>query len=342
MTKDVTVVIPTHNRPRQLERLLEYYSKYEIPILIADSSTMPFTRWKKFKNVKYYYYPNFSYAKKLPLIYKKVKTRYVLFNADDDFVIPASILKCVDFLNKNPDYNSAHGHYVFFESNDKKLSVYPFYLASTNLDINSNSPSGRVKQMLSNYMQLLYAVTKTSDIKQVFKLLADNPRIKNDNLVELFQAAILCINGKSKTLPILYCSREVTLNSARTYTKDLNVYYSNPEHQKEYHTWSEAIISHLSKKERVSHDKAKEVVDEAVALYLKNSLLYIPFLKISFTNIQRLANKYSFGLAKKFYDLIYPKKEFQRAKIHAMSKKEGKDELKKIELYIKKYQHFSY
>lgn len=339
MYSDITIIIPTHNRHRQLNRLLSYYSKFKFKIIIGDSSFKIFPDLKKYKNVRYYHYPNYPYAKKLPLIYDKVTTKYVLFCADDDFIIPKSIIKCRDFLNKNPDYNSAHGHYVFFEDRQKSLPVYSFYLASINLDINSSKPSERVKHLLSNYMQLLYAVTKTSDIKLAFKLLKGVPKIKNDNLVELFQAVILCINGKSKTLPILYCAREVTPNSARTYTQELDTYFNQPKHSKEYQTWFRCITKHLSEKEEIPTEKAREVFNEAIRLYLKNSLLYIPFLKISLTSVQRTINKYSLGLVKKIYNFFIPFSGDKNISKHAFSRKEGQKEWERIKTLILQHEN---
>jgi len=337
MNNLISIVIPTFNRHRQLTRLLDYYSNYDFPVLIADSTKTAFKNG--YKSVKYYHYPGMSYSKKLPLIYSKVNTKYVVFCADDDFILPKAIKKCVEFLEKNPDYNSAHGHYVFFEDHQKSLAVYPFYLKSINLDINSSKPSERVKHLLSDYMQLLYAVTKTADIKLAFKLLRGNPKIKNDNLVELFQAIILCINGKSKTLPILYCAREVTPNSARTYTEELDVYFSQLKHSKEYEAWFDSITKYLSKKEKISLQKAGEVFNESVKLYLRNSLLYVPFLKVSLTNIQRAINKYSLGFVKKVYNLFIPFPGNENKHKHAFSKKGGRKEWEQIKTLILKYKN---
>src|SRR3989344_5577464 len=152
MLPKVTIVIPSYNRHRQLNRLLEYYSHYRIPIIVADSTKSVFPNRNKYENVKYYHYPNLPYAHKLPLIYKKVKTKFVLFCADDDFVIPSAIKECVQFLEKNSDYNSAHGHYIFFEDKKTDIVAYPFYLSVVDLDINASEPLERVRQILSNYM----------------------------------------------------------------------------------------------------------------------------------------------------------------------------------------------
>lgn len=338
MTPIVTIIIPTYNRHRQLKRLLDYYSNINFPIIVGDSTATAFPNSSRYKNVKYLHFPDYTYAKKLPLIYKKVKTKYVLFCADDDFIIPNAISNSVKFLEKNRTYVSAHGHYVFFESNGRmNIKVYPFYLHSIDIDINSDKPSERVKQLLSNYMQLLYAVTKTSVVKEVFQQLEKNPGIKNDSLVELFQAIMVCINGKSKTLPIFYCAREVTPNSARTYIAALDVVSTNKKYSKEYNLWLKVILNYLLKKEGMPKAKAQNKLLEAIKLYLKDELLTLSFLNIYTLQLQRIVNKYSFGMAQKIYRFIIPSPDKENLKKHAFTKKGSETEFKKISYFIEKY-----
>lgn len=343
MLSKVTIVIPTFNRHRQLERLLEYYSNYNYPIIIGDSSATTFPNVNKYKRVKYLHFPSYPYAKKLPLIYKKVKTKYVFFCADDDFVIPDAIEKCVDFLEKNRDYSSAHGHYVFFEDKGKNnISAYPFYLYAVNIDINSNTPSQRVEQLLSNYMQLLYAVCRTSAVKEVFRQLEKNPGIKNDSLVELLQAIILCIIGKSKTLPIFYCAREVTPKSARTYVPSLDIVSTDKKYFKEYNLWFKVILNYLLEREKLPILLAKKKLLFAIGLYLKAELITLPILNFNIyaLQLQRIINKYSFGIAQKIYRFIIPSTNEKNLAKHAFAKKSNKEKFKKIIYLIKKYSAF--
>ena len=45
--QNVTVIIPAHNRPERLRRLLDYYSRTDIKILVPDSSDQPFFRCRE-------------------------------------------------------------------------------------------------------------------------------------------------------------------------------------------------------------------------------------------------------------------------------------------------------
>ena len=52
--QNVTVIIPAHNRPERLRRLLDYYSRTDIKILVPDSSDHPFADAEKYPDITRY------------------------------------------------------------------------------------------------------------------------------------------------------------------------------------------------------------------------------------------------------------------------------------------------
>ena len=68
------ISISTRNRPNYLSRLLHYYK----PKILAES-------------LKY------------------VMSKFVVLCADDDFLVPESIMKCAKLLKENSDYSISHG-----------------------------------------------------------------------------------------------------------------------------------------------------------------------------------------------------------------------------------------
>ena len=110
----LTVLVNVHNRHAHLARQLDYIHAHYDRILVLDSSDCEYAGKDEYPNVEYYYYPGWEYVDKLADIAKKVNTPYVHLCADDDFYIPDSVCQCVRFLEDNPDYASAHGHYLSF------------------------------------------------------------------------------------------------------------------------------------------------------------------------------------------------------------------------------------
>jgi len=132
-TKIYTIIIPTYNRPKYLERILSYYNGFEenYNIIIADSSSDKNKKINKkiislFSNLKILCLNNYSY--KINLYYKiadtlnYVNTKYSVLCADDDFIITNGLSQSVAFLEKNSDFSVVEqGRFISFyiKNNDK-------------------------------------------------------------------------------------------------------------------------------------------------------------------------------------------------------------------------------
>ena len=108
--QNVTVIIPAHNRPERLRRLLDYYSRTDIKILVPDSSDHPFADAEKYPDITYLHRPKLHFLLKLKEVLPMISTPYVLYCADDDFAVPSGIAQMTTFLDEHPDYSTAQGH----------------------------------------------------------------------------------------------------------------------------------------------------------------------------------------------------------------------------------------
>ena len=103
MINNLTVVIPTQNRPQHLNRLLNCIRE-RVHILVADSSdlrsglgvnTTSSLLVEKFD-------VNTSFSKKIYEALKIVDTPYVQLCADDDFPILSTSERCMQVLENDP------------------------------------------------------------------------------------------------------------------------------------------------------------------------------------------------------------------------------------------------
>ena len=129
MKSRLSVVITSFNRPNFLLRTVKFLVSYKLPIqlIILDSSK------KKIENIEFN-----NLVTEYNIIVKKfstatffvakvargcdfINTDYSVLCPDDDFFFPVSLLKCVDFLDVNPDYSSAHGLHFSHTGYEKTL-----------------------------------------------------------------------------------------------------------------------------------------------------------------------------------------------------------------------------
>ena len=108
--KEITLLIPTKNRTIFLKRVLLYYKKMNFSgtLAIGDSSTGDYLidnkkiyeSMKGFINITYQTFPDKNLCQTSHELLKNVKTKFVAEVHDDNFIVPDSIGKCINFLDQ--------------------------------------------------------------------------------------------------------------------------------------------------------------------------------------------------------------------------------------------------
>ena len=278
MTK-CTILIPTYNRPNPLRRVLSYYNKYgrDFNIIIADASSNENKKLNKniiskFSKLNIFYIDKYSPTvivhQKLSDAINQVKTKYSVFCADDDFITPNGINQSVTFLEKNPDFSCAHGHYIsfYFKTNiigGGKRYYQPIYPYKS---ISFVSVKKRLVFHFSSQYPTFYAVHRTDLLKIIFK---DAVGFTDDvRFGELLPTMLDLIYGKMKKLDVLYCAREKIYGFARQTRKSYNDFIKNGTYDRKYNKFKNCLVEHLIKNSHTTSDEAKELIDKGMTEFL--------------------------------------------------------------------------
>ena len=165
---DLTIILFLKDRHEFNERFFRYYekngSKYNL--IISDGSKKKIDKKnlkiinssKKIKYIKFSEDLNYNkYYKKIFSTLKVVKTKFVLFAANDDFIIYKNLPKLLNFLKYNDNYAGAGGTVIGFELkiiNEKKYlkNIQTIYKQKNKLeDFNKQK---RVLYLLNNYSDI--------------------------------------------------------------------------------------------------------------------------------------------------------------------------------------------
>lgn len=118
MDKRLSIIIPTKNRPKFLERLLSYYAKNTIGahFLVGDASEGVNRRiceelcWEF--GAQYYKCAGKKIGETIKMLSEHVKTPYVTICPDDDILFPSGVAKIINFLDAHKEYHSTNGRVV--------------------------------------------------------------------------------------------------------------------------------------------------------------------------------------------------------------------------------------
>lgn len=292
-----TVVIPAHNRPEKLRRLLHYYSKTTVKVIVSDSSGVVFPYLSEFPGLNYVHCPKDQFLRKIYNILPLIKTKYVVYCADDDFIVPEAIGQCIEFLDQHPGYNSAQGHTLSFETNNHRLEFFPSYIRNFDKDINQDLPSERLLEFRDLYASLLYSVIRANTFIEMYSQCIEGETLKFKNLflAEIYFNFFSLIEGKNKTLPVFYAAREKDYASATYSTVPLSTIRSSPQYEEEFRNFTDLVIQHLVSKQDMDPETAKDLILKLLQDPKKN---YIHPLKRNILNFldtygpTKLMNRY--------------------------------------------------
>lgn len=242
MSKLVTLILILHNRHKNLDRLMAYYRDVDFPVLIADSSAEkhhfaePLTA-----QFTHLYTPRLSYTAKLEAVLQQVQTPYVVLCADDDFIIPAAIESCVQFLEKEPGYACAQGNCICYwknSLNEAEIDFRPIY-KRYDYHVTGHTALERIKALFNDYRSLLYGVHRTAPLREAFT--GAGQAFNNLYLNEYLTAVIPMVYGAYKELPLLYQVREYAFDSDDKTADNIDTIVTNKAYREEWQRFVDFI-----------------------------------------------------------------------------------------------------
>ena len=261
MSVKVTLLIPTYNRPKYLERTLHFLKvqKTSIPIIVADgSNTDNAARNRELckdygDDVDYFHVPwqadsagvlN-NYCERYLKAVNQVKTAYVATCADDDLPIISSTLRCVEFLDKQPEFVACHGAYLGFRYVPRGILIDELHYSGPSID--GREAGGRLMQLHARYESLYYAVFRTGTQRAIIN---EAMQLTPVNFIEIHHSTLAVLTGKIKRLDEIYYFRNLSVKP----------------HSREYEGWYEWLAKDFDQFFSYYRNHRKRVVDYALSL----------------------------------------------------------------------------
>jgi glycosyltransferase domain-containing protein len=286
MASDLAILIPTYNRPLLLKRALQYLAgrRCAYPVFVADSSGQNSANLEVIAavsdalNITYQHY-NVDFYPKITQALNTIQTRYVVLCADDDFLIPNALGKCVDFLETHSDYAVVHGLEVVISRIPQPPGILTRSYPQRTID--DESPITRLKNHLSSYTPTIYGVHRRNEMLDNFQRVSAST--KDYGFGEILETVLTLIDGKRRSLTGLYNVRENSGNAAHHATKSVFLpgTLSTAEFNERYSSFRMAAAQALAEKEGISTGEAEASLHQAFKCYLdfyarrqKRSLTY--------------------------------------------------------------------
>ena len=207
--QQITCLIPTHNRPLFLRRLLHFYQLFPpgFTFVVIDSSHSEAAAENVdiIKGVSTslnigYRHLDLNVIDKCAEGLRNVTTPLVVFCADDDFLMPDAIWQCVDFLENHPEYGSAIGRMA---ATNVMQSFSPC-IVHQGYSIEDDRPFDRCRKIADFWFTNFYGVHRTESLSENFRLTAaSTDSRKTPHLAEQMLSLLSVLSGRVKVLPLI-------------------------------------------------------------------------------------------------------------------------------------------
>lgn len=271
----VAIIVPTLNRPDFVIRQLNYYASLNFPhpIYYSDSSNPENAKKIKDKidklrdklNIIYLTSPAGDVLNSYIQLLSAVKEKYTAILGDDDYWVPDTLNQCVEFLEKNPDYESAQGKSVSFKTEGNavfgKIKVIYDYPKHS---LEDNTASER----LFNYLGPKSSTIGTSVVRtdHFLKYHQIGVEIKDFTMrTELLLSCLISITGKLKIIDKLGFAHQIHDNYAQpNIGRDtFDWIIDNENWYSSYILFRNKIVAALMAKDDISQEKAEQVFKQS-------------------------------------------------------------------------------
>jgi len=217
---NLSILISTYERDDHFIRLLNYYTLigFKGSLVIGEGSNIKTYQRKKkivakYKNlkIKYIHAPGLVFET-LKLTIKFVKTKYIVFLGDDDYLVIKHIKKFLKFLDKNKSISGVHGDAIVAKVKNNFLFSNAKYSFIQNI---KKKPFERIKFHIAvaNYSVNLFAIQRTKNFLKMTKFCTNKKnrhKCPERSISEEFlPTSILAALGKYYCLNGLYLIRTV-------------------------------------------------------------------------------------------------------------------------------------
>jgi len=280
LTPVVTLIIPTFNRPQFVARVLRYYADQNFPhqIIVADGSyaegkkanERTVSAMKDKLNVHHHCYdPEISLFSRVALVCERSKTKYALMCSDDDFIVPSTIDKGVDFLESHPDYALVYGRAAILDigqASDRHIHEHITSHTYRQFTIDIDDPGQRLINHLADYTPTYYAMHRRGELADTMRVTGENT--KDFRFGEMLTTSLSIIHGKVKCLDALYMVRQVNMDSTSLNTIGWDDLLASQDYSERYIAFRDSVAEKLAKVAGLNPENAKETANHAFTAYL--------------------------------------------------------------------------
>lgn len=284
MRQDITIWVPTKNRPEFLRRLLTYYANtgFSGDILIGDSSAgealeknqTSIAEFSAELNIDYQRFPKLGQGHVSAKLVTTIETKYATFLSDDDLIVTESINPIVRTLDATDRASGMNGAAVTFRVAQDSAwgmvnDVSPYELAY----LPQPTATERLKTIFGSVKNSNMCIYRTAHQKNIFQKVSKLSEYHSNAIFEeLLGAAIVSARGQVRTHPGLFLCRQQ--HAAQFYGGiDLFDWFTDAKWHSAFKLLEETFVTELEETGEMEKEEARKYFTSLFRPYIINVIV---------------------------------------------------------------------
>lgn len=209
----LTLVVLTHERPVLLRRWLQYHEGLGARLLVVDTSAQPALALARHAGqVDYQHAPELaasSQQARHAFAVRQVQTPFVMFAADDDFMLADAMAQCLAFLEGNPGYGYCGGYSLGYLASGTQIR-YCLRQRQGPERHAQEDPAQRMLGQAAHFIPVTTALMRTELLARWHEQAA----ALEDELAQVAQTLFFLHQGKGCVLPVTSAVRALNYPDA--------------------------------------------------------------------------------------------------------------------------------
>jgi glycosyltransferase domain-containing protein len=275
---NLTIIIPTYERPTYLLRQIAYLSKWDVRVEIVDGSlkSLDSDVVKIINRLPHINYQHSiaSYADRISDASQRIETPFAMCLAEDDLYLYSGLVSAIKELELHKNAVACMGQSLGFDCFKKSLYLFHYGNSLKNYSVNELLPKVRINKGLENYRPATsYAVFRTYVFKQVWQ---KRESVSCLEAVEYEHAIRTYLYGGLITTPVTYWLRSFELPPVSSAvdgsrTNNFAKWYSDDNVSHECENFRVRLLTLLCEEGKLEKEEAETLLSHLIELILAKS-----------------------------------------------------------------------
>lgn len=279
---EITVMIPTRNRPELLERCINHFENmsdelFDIKVFILDASD--YNERKEIKNMLknhnseivslFEFNQNSDGYQRIDYALDYIKTEHCCLCADDDFLDKDGIIRSLEILKNECNVITVKGEsFIFLNNNFNKV----YFLKKDSCEIlNKCNGIENLNKLVRKWVpQFMWLVYRKDDLKKIIDIIQNHDKELDILFKEYLWYFLIPLMGMVKSIDVPLNIRDENPNSGSYVNIGFYSYIYNGEFNNQYRYFKQAILNAITFNS-MSYNEVSIKIDEIMKLFLEAS-----------------------------------------------------------------------